>query len=108
MGAISNVNESDFNSILASSEVPVLVDFWATWCGPCKAIAPTLEKMANDYGGLLKIVKVDVDQNRALAMKYGVRSIPFLAVFRGGQLVQSHVGATNRDTLDKLVKAAQA
>jgi len=95
--------EGDFESNVINSEVPVVVDFWATWCGPCKRIAPMLSAAATDYGDDVVIAKVDVDQNRAIAMKYGIQSIPTLMVFKSGKQTGKHVGMLNRAKLDSLV-----
>ncbi len=103
---VTHVTESSFQASVLDSEVPVLVDFWAVWCGPCKAIAPTLDKMAVDYGGRLRVAKVDVDKERGIAMKYAVRNIPTLLLFKGGQVVDQRVGALNRNALDEFVSKA--
>ena len=103
---ITHVNEGDFESTVLNSSVPVVVDFWATWCGPCKRIAPMLEAAASDLGDSVRITKVDVDQNRALAMKYGIQSIPTLLVFKDGQIAGKHIGALNRQQLDQLLARA--
>ncbi|MEL6344418.1 MAG: thioredoxin [Myxococcota bacterium] len=100
---VHHINEDSFNEQVLSSKVPVVVDFWATWCGPCKMIAPMLDAAAMDYDGRVRITKVDVDQNRALAAKYGVQSIPTLIVFKDGEVATKHVGALNRSTFDKLI-----
>lgn len=103
---IVNATDSSFENDVIKSDVPVLVDFWAVWCAPCKAIAPTLEALANDHGGKLKVVKVDIDHNPQVAMKYGVRSIPTVLLVKGGQVLGQQVGAANRATFDKLVSKA--
>ena len=102
---ILNVNVDNFESVVLNSEIPVVVDFWATWCGPCKAIAPMLSQAAQDYEGEIKIAKVNVDENRALAMKYGVRSIPMLILFNGGEKKNQIVGALNRSKFDSFVQS---
>ena len=93
MGNAVAVTEQDFDSEVVNSEVPVLVDFWAAWCGPCRAIAPTVEELATEYGGKLKVVKVDVDENPDISGKYQVQSIPTLLVFKGGEVVERLIGA---------------
>lgn len=103
---IVNATDTSFDADVIKSDVPVLVDFWATWCVPCKAIAPTLEAIANDQAGKVKVVKVDIDNNPSIAMKYGVRSIPTVLMFKGGQVVGQQVGAANRRTYDALVAKA--
>ena len=100
---IGTANVENFDSIVLNSDVPVVVDFWAPWCGPCKAIAPMLDQAAADYAGNLKIVKVNVDDNRALAAKYGVRSIPMLILFKDGAKAKQVVGALNRNKFDAFV-----
>ena len=102
-GNVTNVNVENFESIVLNSDVPVVVDFWAPWCGPCKAIAPMLDQAAKDYAEDLKIVKVNVDENRSLAVKYGVRSIPMLILFKNGNKANQVVGALNRNKFDTFV-----
>jgi thioredoxin 1 len=87
------LNESNFDAEVLKSDVPVLVDFWAEWCGPCKMIGPVIEQLATEVAGKAKVGKVDVDGNTALAQKYGVRSIPLLLFFKGGQVQGQIVGA---------------
>lgn len=102
---ILTVNVDNFEQEVLNSEIPVVVDFWATWCGPCKAIAPMLSQAAQDYEGKIKIAKVNVDDNRALAMKYGVRSIPMLILFNEGAKQNQVVGAINRSKFDSFVQS---
>jgi len=90
------IGADNWDSEVEQSDVPVLVDFWAEWCGPCKAIIPTLEQLADDYAGKLKIGKVNVDENRELAQKFGVRSIPFLLIIKNGEVVENMVGALSK------------
>jgi thioredoxin 1 len=89
---IANLTTESFKSAIASATTPVLVDFWAPWCGPCKAIAPTLEELANELDGKLKIAKVNIDDNDAVAAEFGVRAIPTMILFKGGQVAETLVG----------------
>ncbi|MEC7240886.1 MAG: thioredoxin [Myxococcota bacterium] len=103
---VFNVSDAEFQSMVLDSETPVLVDFWATWCAPCKAIAPVLDQLADEYGGKFKVAKVDIDQNRAIAMKYNIRSIPTLVLIKGGEAIGSITGAVPKPRLAELVDRA--
>ena len=98
--------DSNFNSEVLQSGIPVLVDFWAEWCGPCKAIAPTVGEIANDYNGKIKVGKVNVDTNQKIAMEYGIRSIPSLLIFKGGTILNQVVGSVQKDSITKLLDEA--
>ena len=99
------LTEESFEQEVLKATIPVLVDFWAAWCGPCKMIAPIVEELATEYEGKLKIGKVDVDNHQKIAMQYGIRSIPTLLVFKGGKVVEQIVGAAPKKTLvEKLSK----
>ena len=100
---IINTTDADFDKDVLQSELPVLVDFWAAWCGPCKAIAPILEELANDYDGKVKIVKVDVDSNPQAASRFGIRNIPTLFVFKGGEKVDAVMGLQPKAELAKVL-----
>lgn len=103
---IVNATDASFEQDVLQSDLPVLVDFWAAWCGPCKMIAPVLDELAREFAGQLKVVKVDVDQNPASPAQYGVRGIPTLLVFKGGQLLTTRVGALTKSQLTELVQSA--
>jgi thioredoxin len=92
MSDIAAVGQDNFDKEVLASELPVLVDFWAPWCGPCKALGPVLEAMAKEFAGKIKFAKVNVDENSALASKYGIHSIPALFLFKKGQVAESFVG----------------
>ncbi|OGF04978.1 MAG: thioredoxin [Candidatus Eisenbacteria bacterium RBG_16_71_46] len=93
MGSAVAVTEQSFEGEVLKSTVPVLVDFWAAWCGPCRAIAPTVEELATEYNGRLKVVKLDVDENPEVSARYGVQSIPTLLLFKDGKVLERLIGA---------------
>ena len=103
---ISHVSEANFEAEVLNSEVPVLVDFWAEWCGPCKMIAPILEQMVDEYGDRLKVAKMDVDANQQTPMKYGVRGIPTLMIFKDGNVEATKVGAVSKSQLSEFIDSA--
>ena len=103
---VIHATDADFDATVLGSDEPVLVDFWATWCGPCKMIAPALDELAGDYAGRAKVVKVDIDQNRQVAMKYHVRSIPTLLLFKDGQVQATQIGAVGKAQLAQMLDKA--
>ncbi|MBD1912452.1 MULTISPECIES: thioredoxin [unclassified Leptolyngbya] len=99
MSSALSVTDSSFKQEVLESEVPVLVDFWAPWCGPCRMVAPVVDEIADQYAGQVKVVKVNTDENPSVANQYGIRSIPTLMIFKGGQRVDMVVGAVPKTTL---------
>lgn len=100
---IKHVSDSSFEADVLKSDKPVLVDFWAEWCGPCKAIAPALDELAGTYDGKLQVAKVNVDDNRSIPAKYGIRGIPTLMVFKNGELLATKVGALSKAQLAQFI-----
>ncbi|MFJ8310216.1 MULTISPECIES: thioredoxin [unclassified Streptomyces] len=98
-GTLKNVTDADFDEVVLKSNKPVLVDFWAEWCGPCRQIAPSLEAIAAEHGEEIEIVKLNIDENPTTAAKYGVMSIPTLNVYQGGEVAKTIVGAKPKAAL---------
>jgi len=103
---VIHATDADFDAAVLQSDEPVLVDFWAQWCGPCKMIAPALDELADTYAGRAKVVKIDIDQNRATALKYHVRSIPMLLLFKDGQVQATQIGAVGKAQLSQMIDKA--
>ena len=103
MADVQQVTDESFESEVLKAELPVLIDFWAPWCGPCKAIGPVVEDLAKEYGGRLKVVKMNVDDNPQTPSRYGVRGIPNLILFKGGQVRDQIVGAVPKAQLVKAI-----
>ena len=101
---IKHVTDASFESDVIQSGTPVLVDYWAEWCGPCKMIAPVLDELAGTYNGKLQVAKMNVDENRDIPAKYGIRGIPTLMVFKGGQLAATKVGALSKAQLSAFIE----
>jgi thioredoxin 1 len=101
---LMTLTDDNFQTEVLGSNVPVLVDFWAAWCGPCRAIAPAVEELANEYKGKLKVGKLDIDAHQNVPQKYGIMSIPTLLLFKNGQVAEQIVGAVPKSKLDAMVK----
>jgi thioredoxin 1 len=104
MGNAVAVTDQNFDSEVLQSTVPVLVDFWAAWCGPCRAVAPVVEEIATEYNGRLKVAKIDVDENQEISIRFGVQSIPTLMLFKDGKPVERLVGAYPKPILLSKIK----
>jgi thioredoxin len=100
---ILTLTNANFDEEIKKPGAPILVDFWAEWCGPCRMVTPVLEKLAEEYAGKARVGKVNVDEHSSLAAKFGVQSIPTLLLFKEGKVVEQYIGATSRDTLAKMI-----
>ena len=99
MADLLNITDDNFETEVLQSNEPVLIDFWAVWCGPCRMIAPIIEELASEYSGKAVIGKVDVDENPEISMNFGIRSVPTLMIFKGGQVVDQIIGAVSKDRI---------
>jgi thioredoxin 1 len=104
MADILQVTDGDFEQEILKSGIPALVDFWAAWCGPCRAIAPVVEELAKDYAGKVKVAKMNVDENSKTPVKYGIRAIPTLILFKNGDVVDQITGAVSKSQIDNAIK----
>lgn len=102
--SIVELNESSFDAEVINSDKPVLVDFWAPWCGPCKALAPVIDEISDDFADKVKVGKVNVDDNPEISMKFGIRSIPTLIVFKGGEVQDQIIGAVPKSEIEKALE----
>ncbi|KYG72563.1 MULTISPECIES: thioredoxin [Roseivirga] len=105
MGKALEINDSNFEEVVLKSDKPVLVDFWAAWCGPCRMVGPVVEEIADEYGDTAVVGKIDVDNNQDIAIKYGIRSIPALLFFKDGEVVDNVVGAVPKGVLTNKLDA---
>ena len=101
---IQTLTDNNFEQSITASTKPVLVDFWADWCGPCRRLAPTVDELATDYDGRVVVAKMNVDENPATPMRFSIRGIPTLLLFKGGQIVEQIVGLADKDTLKKMIE----
>ncbi len=108
MSKATPVTDNEFQKEVLESDVPVLVDFWATWCGPCQVMGPVLDTIAGEYAGKVKVLKLNVDENQATPPKYGIRGIPTLILFNKGQVVDTIVGAQPKGNVDNILKKVVA
>lgn len=101
---VFQITDASFEAEVVNSKEPVLIDFWAVWCGPCRMVAPVMQELANDYAGKVKVGKVDVDHNPHIAAKYGIRSIPSILLFKNGQVVDTIIGAVPKKNLANMIE----
>ena len=106
--AIIELSDSTFETEVVNSDVPVLVDFWAPWCGPCRAIAPIVEEISSSYGEKIKVGRMNVDENQSTTMKFGIRSIPTIIMFKGGEAVDQIIGAVPKGEIERVVDKSLA
>lgn len=100
----TQVNDSNFDAVVLQSQLPVLVDFWAPWCGPCRAIGPIIDELANEYEGKISVVKLNVDESPSTPGKYGIRAIPTLILFKNGEVVEQVTGAVSKSSITTMIE----
>ncbi len=103
-GNVIELTDANWESEVISSQLPVVVDFWAPWCGPCRIIGPVVEKLAGEFSGQIKVGKLNTDENPGVSMKYGIRAIPTIMMFKSGEVVDTRVGVQPEDSLRKMIK----